>query len=365
MLDLAKLNSAQGLTEQAFPPSSANDGPHSLPHSFARRTMGLTTASNDGLHFPRPAFFRVVSLTTPDEDTAVVTHGWTRQGEHPLPGWHQHPLVPQTRAAADRVFAQTAPPAQTPPARSSSSDPLPEPQTSDPPDTPLTTPNILPLLPLDAPQTIRAVSGEGNLLYANYAEGTISSAPSYFSMDDPTLFWMNRRPYRVCKALGRGGGGIVTKVELLIPFGFVVARDPQGAPLWRAEDRCCVILWPVVEGSSGSAGDDCCCSDTCDAAVGRRQPSGEPRLKPSGGPRLKPSGVYYALKTVTAETPKALKECRKEVRILESLSDCEHVIRVYDHAVLSETDALPQLFILMELGCSDFAKYAFGHTGPG
>ena len=152
-------------------------------------------------------------------------------------------------------------------------------------------------------------------------------------MDDPTLLWMNMRPYRICRALGNGGFGYVTKVELLIPFGFVVALDAHGQALERpnAEKKTKEVILLATD------------EDMMSTNAG-----------PTDKPRLKPSGVCYALKTV-AWHGKVARECLlHEVRMLQPLSDSQRIIRIYDHAELSEKC---MIFILMELGQSDFQEH--------
>ena len=177
-------------------------------------------------------------------------------------------------------------------------------------------------------QAVRPVFGEENLLQPPFEE--VACTPSSFSLEDPALLWMNERPYRICRALGKGGFGYVTKVELLIPFGFRLALDAHGQPRFRpnAEKKTkdAVLLPMDMESNAG----------------------------PADMPPLKSSGVFFALKTV-ARSGKATRECLlHEVRMLEPLADSQRIIRIYDHAELSEKC---MIFILMELGQSDFQEH--------
>ena len=68
-----------------------------------------------------------------------------------------------------------------------------------------------------------------------------SSAPaSVFFATDPEIFWLNNRPFWMHGLLGTGGFATVFKAEMLVPFGFKVARDALGGLIF--DDEGCVAV---------------------------------------------------------------------------------------------------------------------------
>ena len=54
--------------------------------------------------------------------------------------------------------------------------------------------------------------------------------PGSYSSDDPSLFWLSNRPYKITRLLGKGGFGEVHEVEMLIPKGLEVVWTDKGEP---------------------------------------------------------------------------------------------------------------------------------------
>ena len=117
---------------------------------------------------------------------------------------------------------------------------------------------------------------------------------------DATLTWMNERPYNVLGFLGRGGFGIVHKVELLTPLGWTVKSDAAG--------------YPEFGETKGFA----------ELALQPTNPFDEEPydIKKCGG-RLNRSGFSFALKKIKpgseGEDNSDWDDCLREVKLMQAL----------------------------------------------
>ena len=86
------------------------------------------------------------------------------------------------------------------------------------------------------------------------------SPPRACDVTDPEIFWLNSRPYLLQCSVGKGGFGEVHRVEMMLPLGMEVRRNPKtGAFVLDEDGRVCVRLTeersvPVTaDKSSGAA----------------------------------------------------------------------------------------------------------------
>ena len=163
-------------------------------------------------------------------------------------------------------------------------------------------------------------------------------------MSDPSLSWVNTRPYRVCGALGSGAFGTVYKVELLTPLGYTINRDAQGHPRWWNEDTISLRRMEDAELVRTLGHVD-------------RSPDDE---AVSMAKHLNPSGFCCALKKITVNSDSAWERCQEEVRLMEKLQDSEEVVRIYDKRLCRENR---EIIIIMELGEMDFGDYLSSRRG--
>ena len=137
---------------------------------------------------------------------------------------------------------------------------------------------------------------------------------------------MNTRPYRITGIVGRGGGGFVRKVELLIPRGLKLATHENKAFRLHPVTGNVVlvpdveVLPPLPEEAGAHSGDRSPKSPTGNEDVATKQSQQHAHWQrqirnPEFGAQLVPSGAVFALKTVVAENEKDLAACVEEVRL--------------------------------------------------
>ena len=137
-------------------------------------------------------------------------------------------------------------------------------------------------------------ASEPFLRLPNIPNGSNAPNEALFSFDDPGHAWMNGRPYNVLGFLGKGGFGIVHKVELLTPLGFTVEYDEAG--LLDFDGKSMTTLKPITNSSGPIA-----------------VPAAE-------APKLNRSGVCFALKKMEPGPEDCdWDDCLREVKLMQAL----------------------------------------------
>ena len=227
---------------------------------------------------------------------------------------------------------------------------------------PLPSPVAAPLPPLPSPVLpLPAISPPGIsnsqlVSHANKINFMEPSAPglsaaspttSIFTRSDPTLQWINSHPYEDCGALGQGSFGFVRKVKLLTPLGYTIKRSSQGFPLFKDIGGGDMLLRKMTEHEwTHLVGGDW---RTLQEEVSRAKIS-----EVGWAEHLNFSGLACASKEIFEKSEAGFHRCLWEVRLMEKLRNCEHIVRVYDsEAVLK----IRKVTIVMELGEMDFGQY--------
>ena len=134
---------------------------------------------------------------------------------------------------------------------------------------------------------------------ANGPSGPNGPNETIFSFNDDTLAWMNERPYNVLGFLGKGGFGIVHKVELLTPLGWTVKRDAAALPDFEGTKGFAELALERMH--SGSIDEEAYNPKKC-------------------GGRLNPSGFCFALKKMTPGSGGCdWDDCLREVKLMQAL----------------------------------------------
>ena len=233
-----------------------------------------------------------------------------------------------------------------------------------------------------------------------------------YNLRDPTIFWLNDRPYRFHKRVGEGGFGSVCQVEMLIPPGTEVIRTATGSLQMDEEG---FALRPAANTSAPSRpvreppqaappniaprgpadGAQQAQEQFVDVSPRTQQDAEMLQLlsKASMGPPqelvsfvlaggdvdntknlprredfrrvganenghfnvedvtlVQGSGAFFALKVQKAKNKQQLEESAGEAESLLQLKGCPFIVQIVDHAV-NEQSLL--LLILMELGACD------------
>ena len=141
---------------------------------------------------------------------------------------------------------------------------------------------------------------------------------TFFSFNDPGHAWMNARPYGVLDFLGRGGFGMVYKVELLTPAGFTLKVDETGLPDLEGKTalkRMTNYVGPIVP-----------------LSVAKEYPE-------NYGQKLNRSGLLFALKKMSPESGHCdWDDCLREIKLMQTLEKV-WVFLAFIHIIINKDDA--------------------------
>ena len=79
--------------------------------------------------------------------------------------------------------------------------------------------------------------------------GGMACPPDCYRSTDANVVWVNGRPYKLNRLLGKGGFGEVHEVELLLPYGLEVDWDESGNV--RFNEDGCIMLNRIQKGNRG------------------------------------------------------------------------------------------------------------------
>ena len=148
---------------------------------------------------------------------------------------------------------------------------------------------------------------------ASLEQQTRPPVASVFRATDSRILWLNNRPLWVHTTLGSGGFATVFKVEMLVPVGFKIARDEQGALLIDKDGFIGVHPDPSADAFPRSAVGASSAGGLCHANAARpRSPRPEGCVMPT---RPRPEGCVSSV-----ATQHDLADAREEKPIREQSS---------------------------------------------